>query len=73
MPNPMCGRISAHDRHLYIHEDDVWLGMFGRGLFKKIFESLLTVPYSVTRESEFLNRSKGNLLIDGTATLSLES
>ena len=68
LESPVLSRESFHlpiqDRHLNIHEYQVWLRPLLCVSFHQVVESFFSVPDCVDREPKFLDSLDSNLLID---------
>ena len=60
-------------RHLYIHQNHIWLHMLGSETLLQVVKSFLAVPYCRRREAKLLNRPQRDLLVDGTRRSQLSS
>ena len=66
MTDEMGRSIAVEDRHLAVHEDDIWFWVSRAGSFQQIVESFLAIPYRIHGESEFSDCLESDLLVDST-------
>lgn len=67
MSDEMGRSIAVEDRHLAVHEDDIWFGVSGAGSFQQIVESFFAIPYRIHREPDLFDCLESNLLVNSTA------
>jgi hypothetical protein len=60
----VCRFVTVHHRHLHVHKNNVWSWPIGALWLAEIIECFLSVPHSIDREFELLNRFQGDLLVD---------